>query len=150
MDLYTSEVRKYKKGKFYQWSIPLKKGHNFEDKEEVAIGKVEGINQFKEEKENRISTLEDELEELKKINNQLNMEVKETLKKLTVATDIIGKQKDIINFQDTTLAIYMNRGVLDRLRNKIPKELKTLEENKQKLAELEDSRPLVIELPKNE
>lgn len=78
------------------------------------------------------------------------MEVKETLKKLTVATDIIGKQKDIINFQDTTLAIYMNRGVLDRLRNKIPKELKTLEENKQKLAELEDSRPLVIELPKNE
>ena len=31
----------------------------------------------------------------------------------------------------------------------LPKELKTLEENKQKLAELEDSRPLVIELPKN-
>jgi len=87
---------------------------------------------------------------LKEINNQLNIEVKEALKKLTVATNIIGKQKDIINSQDTILAIYMNRGILSRLRNPIPKELKTLEDNKNKLVELEDSGVLVIELPKNE
>jgi len=44
----------------------------------------------------------------------------------------------------------MNRGILSRLRNPIPKELKTLEDNKNKLVELEDSGVLVIELPKNE
>lgn len=135
MELYRSEVRKYKKGKYDQWSIPLSKGQPFQDKEEVVVGKLEDI-----------THLESEVEELKEINNQLNIEVKEALKKLTVATNIIGKQKDIINFQDTVLAIYMNRGFLSRLRNPIPKELKTLEENKQKLVKLEDNRPLIIEL----
>jgi len=139
MELYRSEVRKYKKGKYDQWSIPLSKGQPFQDKEEVVVGKLE-----------EITHLEDEVEELKKTNNQLNIEVKEALKKLTVATNIIGKQKDIINSQDTILAIYMNRGILSRLRNPIPKELKTLEDNKNKLVELEDSGVLVIELPKNE
>lgn len=139
MELYRSEVRKYKKGKYDQWSIPLSKGQPFQDKEEVVVGKLEDI-----------THLESEVEELKEINNQLNIEVKEALKKLTVATNIIGKQKDIINSQDTILAIYMNRGILSRLRNPIPKELKTLEDNKNKLVELEDSGVLVIELPKNE
>jgi len=139
MELYKSKVRKYKKGKYDQWSIPLSKGQPFQDKEEVVVGKLE-----------EITHLEDEVEELKKTNNQLNIEVKEALKKLTVATNIIGKQKDIINSQDTILAIYMNRGILSRLRNPIPKELKTLEDNKNKLVELEDSGVLVIELPKNE
>jgi len=80
----------------------------------------------------------------------LNVEVKEILKKLTVATNIIGKQKDIINYQETIIAIYMNRGILSRLRNPIPEELGKLEDTKQKLIELEDSGLLVIELPKNE
>lgn len=139
MDLYNSEVRKYKKGKYDQWSIPLSKGQPFQDKEEVVVGKLEDIKQ-----------LEGELTELKDTNYQLNLEVKEALKKLTIATSIISKQKDIISTQETILAIYMNRGFLSRLRNPIPEELKTLEDNKKKLIELEDNRPLVIELPKKE
>jgi FtsZ-binding cell division protein ZapB len=139
MELYKAEVRKYKKGKYDQWSIPISKGHSFEDKEEVVVGKLEDI-----------THLEAEVEDLKKTNNQLNIEVKEVLKKLTVATDIISKQKDLISTQDKVLAIYMNRGIFSRLRNPIPKDMKMLEDNREKLIQLEDSRPLVIELPGRE
>lgn len=144
MELYESISRKYKKGKTYQWSVPLLKGHPFEDKQNVVVGKHEDFQQLEE----NITKLEDEKTTLENTNQLLNIETKDYLKKITVATDIINKQKDIINFQDTIIAIYMNRGTLSRLRNKQPKEVKQLEENKQKLVELEDSRPLIIELSK--
>jgi len=150
MEMWKAKVSSYNKQqgrkKVLKSEIRLLKGHPFSNEDKVTVVVSEDLTRYIDSKDKKISELEANLEALKNTNNQLNIEVKEALKKLTVATDIIGKQKDIINYQDTVLAIYMNRGVLSRLRNPIPKELKTLEENKQKLVELEDNRPLIIEL----
>lgn len=130
--------------------VRLLKGHPFTKGDKVKVILSSQFDQHDEEYQQKVKKLEDEVENLKNTNNQLNVEVKDILKKLTVSTNIIGKQKDIINHQETIIAIYMNRGILSRLRNPIPDELKKLEDTKKKLVELEDSGLLVIELPKNE
>ena len=140
---YLKQQGKKKKPKS---EIRLLTGHPFSKDDKVKIVLSDEFNQHLEDHQQKVKHLEEEVEDLKKTNTQLNIESKEVLKKLTVATSIISQQKNVINNQDTLLAIYMNRGILSRLRNPIPKELKTLEDNKNKLVELEDNRPLIIEL----
>lgn len=153
MEVWEAKVSSYNKKqgkkKVLQSEIRLNKGHPFKKEDKVTVVLSEDLNRYRDSKDKKISEVEDNLEELKTTNNQLNIEVKEALKKLTVATSIISKQKDIINSQDTILAIYMNRGFLSRLRNPEPEELRTLQDNKKKLSELQDNRPLIIELPRD-
>ena len=145
MNIIKSVARKYKKGKSYQWTIPLKNDNPFQDKENVNVITPENMQALTD----KIKNLEEKTEQLQKSNQILNIEMTETLKKLTVASQIINKQKDITNLQDTLLAIYMNRGTFSRLRNNKPKELNQLLYTKKKLIDLEDSTPLLLELTRS-
>lgn len=136
MDKYQSMARKYKKGKSYQWSIPLKKGHPFNDMEKVTI--VSGDD---------LRRLELEAEELREANQKLIMDASENLKSLIVAKEVINQYKDVMKTQETIIAIYTERGFIGRLRNRKPKETDQLQEEKAKLVQLEDATIPVIELP---
>lgn len=136
MDIYESVARKYKKGKSYQWSIPLKKGHPFDDMEKVTIVSAEDLDQ-----------LEQEAEELREANQKLIMDASDNLKSLIVAKEVINQYKDVMKTQETIIAIYTERGIIGRLRNRKPKETDQLQEEKMKLVQLEDATIPVIELP---
>jgi hypothetical protein len=115
MDIYQSIARRYKKGKSYQWNVPLYKGHPFNDREEVAIVQLE------------------DLEDLE-----------ETLKKLVVAKEVIGHYQKVKSTQETIIAIYRNRGTWGRLRNKEPAEIKDLEEDIRTLVQVEEKTSLIL------
>lgn len=135
MELYQSMARKYKKGKSYQWSVPLKKGHPFEDKEEVTIVKLD-----------ELKKVEAEVEELRNINEKMVIDSAEAMKQLMIAKEVINQYKEVMKTQETILAIYTNRGMWGRLRNNKPEEAQQLAEEKVKLKKLEDNTPMVIEL----
>lgn len=139
MDKYQSMARKYKKGKSYQWSIPLKKGHPFDDMEEVVIVSGEDLEK-----------LEQEAEELREANQKLVIDASDNLKSLIVAKEVINQYKDVMKTQETIIAIYTERGIIGRLRNRKPKETDQLQEEKVKLVQLEDATIPVIELPQVE
>ena len=146
MDIWESKVSCYNKtqrGKTsLQCEIRLNKGHPFTKGDKVVVAGLDDFNK----KEEEIRELKEEVEGLKKANINLTLENNDVLRKLTVASEVRNKYKDVKELQETLLAIYMNRGLLDRVRNKTPEEEGELVEAKGKLKELEDSTPLVIEV----
>lgn len=135
MELYKSTVKKYKKGKSYQWSVPLKKGHPFEEDQKVTIVNL-----------NELESLKDEAEGLRVDNERMLLDIAEAMKQLMIAKEVINQYKEVMKTQETILAIYTNRGMWGRLRNNKPEEVQQLAEEKGKLKKLEDNTPMIIEL----
>jgi hypothetical protein len=146
MDIWESKVSCYNKkqrGKTsLQCEIRLNKGHPFTKDEEVVVVKVDDLTKNAE----LIRELKEEVETLKITNNLLTVENKDTMKKLVVASEVVTQYKEVMKTQETLLAIYTNRGFMDRLRNRKPEEVTQLTEEKDKLKRLEDSTPVLIEL----
>jgi len=150
MELWEAKVSCYNKTqkgkKTLQCEIRLNKGHPFDKGEEVVIVKSNDLSELEEARVKDLNGLEEEVRTLNETTRLLNMELKETLKKLTVTTSIINQYKEVMKTQETLLAIYTNMGLMDRLRNKKPNELTHLTEEVDKLKRLENSTPLIIEL----
>jgi ribosomal protein L17 len=146
MELWEAKVSCYNKkqrGKTtLQCEIRLNKGHPFIKDEEVGVVKVEEIKTTEEE----LRELKEEVNRLKEANVKLTLDSNDTLRKLTVASQVVNQYKEVMKTQETILAIYTNRGFMDRLRNKPPEEVTQLVESKTKLVKLEDSNPVLIEV----
>ncbi|KAF5031921.1 hypothetical protein DSECCO2_622760 [anaerobic digester metagenome] len=146
MDIWEAKVSCYNKtqrGKTsLQCEIRLNKGHPFTKGEEVVVA---GIDDFKQQ-EKEIRELQEEVKRLNEANVKLTLDSNDTLRKLTVASQVVNQYKEVMKTQETLLAIYTNRGLLGRLMNKKPQELEELTEDKDKLKRLEDSTPLILEL----
>ena len=125
-----------------QCEIRLNKGHPFNKDELVVVCGVDEFNKTEEE----IRELKEEVDRLKEANVKLTLDSNDILRKLTVASEVRNKYKDVKEVQERLLTIYRERGLWGRLMNNIPEEEGELQEAKDKLKMLEDSTPLLIEL----
>jgi hypothetical protein len=101
VDIYKSTARKYKKGKSYQWSIPLYKGHPFQDQDKVAIIKLDDLKDV-EGDYNKLRNKYDHLQE------RLRKELEESSQRDRVISDL------------------SNRGFLDFILGRLPESYKQL------------------------
>lgn len=139
MELWEAKVSTYTKTqrgkKTLQSEIRLLRGHPFNKDDNVIVARVEDIKE-----------LQEELETLREANRGISLEANNTLKVLNNVKDVVVRQKEVIGTYKTLLGIYMARGLWSRLTNPVPKEVKTLESQEDKLAVLEDNKPTIIDV----
>lgn len=136
MRSYVSEVKVYKRGKWRQYLITLKKGHEFKENEKVIIFSEVEIDVYKNElelrntiiqnKENKIKELEQEKVQLIKRLEKRNDLLIETQQKVEKSLVGISKLMGMINR-------LTNRNLIDRITNKIPPDIKDIQAQKSTL-----------------
>jgi len=145
MNIYESKARKYKKGKSYQWSIPLYKGHPFDDEQDIIIilpedlhelqSKVDELqhqydtcmdecqNKVKErerEWQEQVEKAESELNQIKDQYRELQQEHNKVVNKRDHDKERLIKALKEVSQREQVIRELQGRNVFDRIFNRIP------------------------------
>ena len=133
MRSYVSEVKVYKRGKWRQYLITLKKGHEFKENEKVIIFSEVEIDVYKNELELRNTIIRNKENEIK----ELEQEKVQLIKRLEERSDLLieTQQKVEKSLVGITKLMGMlnrltNRSLIDRITNKIPQDIKDIQTQK--------------------
>lgn len=122
MRYYNAEVKVYKRQKWKQYLITLPAPQPFKEKEKVIVYPLSEINEYMKEcnlRNNLIEELKEQLQEQEQENKRL-------LQKLEDKSDKVEKSLLVINKMQNMLNRITNRGLFDRMFNRIPEDIQEL------------------------
>jgi chromosome segregation ATPase len=148
MNIYESKARKYKKGKSYQWSIPLYKGHPFDDEQDLIIILPEDLHELQskvDKLQNQYDTCMDECQtkieererewqdQVEGATSELN-QIKDQYRELQQEHNKVVNNRDHdkerlikalkeVSQREQVIRELQGRNVFDRIFNRIPEHI---------------------------
>ena len=145
LEIEAYQVKRYKKGKYEQWTIPLKAVNSFEDNETVYIISKTDFDNYKNDNQKMEIDYKNRISQLEALKNDYRLKDYDNLKnkydeRETQETKLRNKQDHLqerlrvaleeINQQQKVISDLSNRSFFNYLTGKLPESYKILSEGK--------------------